>query len=142
MECQMLGKRSIQEKEKLSRLTQDKEKLSKERSEAKRQLEFKEKELHFLRTHQDTNEALRAIIEAKEANITHLKKQIAQMESHLDAMRDECKMLRSRLEETDMELAKQSERVRELERTQASLDRERIQVDARIIAEVAKNEVH
>ena len=137
-----LGKRRIQARDQLSELAEKRRKLNEERDEAKRQLELREQELHYLRLYQNTNdEKWKAIVVCKEVEIEKLKQQLAKVESDLRVARDESDRLHMQLQQTTMELVKQSERVRGLERNLASLERERRQVDARIIVEIARNEV-
>ena len=137
-----LGKRRIQARNQLSQLAEKKRRLNEERDEARRQLELRKQELHFLRLHQHTNdEKWKAIIACKEVEIENLKKRLAKVKTKLRAAKDESDRLHMQLQQTTVELAKQSERVRGLEQTLASLERERRQVDTKIIIEIAKNEV-
>ena len=139
-----LGKRRIREKEQLSGFCQETKKLSEERNKTMKKLEMKEQELHFLSLHQSTSEdlELRAIIASKETETKNVKERLAQVERDLSVAKDECERLRMQLQQTTTELAEQSERVRGLERVRANLERERRQVDARIIAQITRHEVN
>lgn len=134
-----LAKKRIQEKEQLSGSSQEMKKLIEERNETKKKLEFKEQELHFFCLHQSTSDdsELRVVIAAKETEIKNIKERLVRVEHDLSIARDECERLRTQLEQTTVELAKQSERVRLLERTRARLERQRRQVDARLMAKIA-----
>lgn len=139
-----LGKRRIREKEQLSSFYQETKKLSEERNKTRKKLEKKEQELHFFSLHQSTSDdlELRAIIAGKETEIKNVKERLVRVERDLSIARDECERLRMQLQQTSVELAEQSERVRGLERVRADLERERRQVDARIIAQIARHEVN
>ena len=103
---------------------------------------MREQELHFLRLHQHTNdEKWKAIVACKENEIESLKQRLAEIENKLRVAENESDRLRLQLQQTTVELVKQSERVRGLEQTLASLERERRQLDTRIIIEIAQNEV-
>ena len=104
-----LGKRRIQEKEQLLEKAEKKVKLTEERDETMGQLERTEREVYFLRTHQDTDEELRVIIAGKEAEIKILKERLVRVERDLAIANNECERLRVQLEQTTVELVKQSE---------------------------------
>ena len=120
------------------------EKLRKERDETRKQLELKEQELHFLRQqerHQRDNADLRVVIAEKETEIRLLKDKLSEVERELISERGKNEELRERLQQTTADLAEQCERVRGLERSRAELERERRQVDTRIMLETARRKV-
>ena len=139
-----LRKRRLQEKDKLCESSKKTEKLRKERDETRKQLELKEKELHFLcqqERHQRYNADLRVVIAEKETEIRLLKEKLSEVERDLISERVKNEELRERLQQTTADLAEQCERVRGLERSRAELERERRRVDTRIIIETARREV-
>ena len=105
-------------------------------------MEWREQELHYLRLYQHTNdEKWKAIVAGKQMEIENLKQQLAKVDNELKVAKVESNRLHMQLQQTTVELAKQSERARGLERILAGLERERRQVDARIIIEIARKEV-
>ena len=166
-----LGKRRLQEKDKLCESSRKIKKLRKERDETRKQLELKEQELYFLHQlerrqedsaklhiqtaiaekeaelrlllerHQRDNADLRVVIAEKEAEIRFLREELSEVERELISERDKNDKLRERLQKTTADLAEQCERVRGLERSRAELERERMRVDTRIIIETARREV-
>lgn len=138
-----LSKKRIQEREKLSGLSQEIKKLNKAKDEAMRQLDLKEQELHFLRLHQHTNdEKWKTIVACKEVEIKGLKEQLAKVKSELKVAKEDSERLHMQLQQTTVELAKQSEQTRGLEQTLAGLERERRQIDRRLITEISRIEVN
>ena len=139
-----LGKRRLQEKDKLCESSRKTRKLRKERDETRKQLELKEQELHFFRQqerHQRDNADLRVVIAEKETEIRLLKEKLSEVERELISERGKNEELREQLQQTTADLAEQCERVRGLERSRAELERERRRVDTRIIIETARREV-
>ena len=124
-----------------------KEKLLKEeRDEMEEQLKFMELELHSLRQqekHQrDSAEVhIQAVIKEKEAEIRVLKEKVSQVEHELNLEKVKNDKLRECLHLTTIELTRQCERVRGLERHRAEMERERSLVDIRMIIETAKRKV-
>ena len=119
-------------------------KLRKERDETRKQLELKEQELHFLcqqERHQRDNADLRVVIAEKETEIRLLKEKLSEVERELISERGKNEELRERLQQTTVDLAKQCERARGLERCRAELERERRRMDTKIIIETARREV-
>ena len=139
-----LGKRRLQEKDQLCESSRKTKKLRKEMDETRNKLELKEQELHFLRQqerHQRDNADLRVVIAEKEAEIKFLKEKLSELESELNSEKVRNKELCERLEQTTVKLSKKSERVRGLKKRLAELERERRQVDTRIIIETARRMV-
>ena len=139
-----LDKRQLQEKDKLSESSRKTSNLRKERDETRKQLELKEQELHFLRQkerHQRDNLDLRVVIAEKETEIRYLKAHTLVKDHEMILERGKHEELRKRLKRTTVDLAKQFERVRKLERSRAELERERRRVDTRIMLETARREV-
>ena len=141
-----LGKRRLQEKDKLCESSRKTKKLRKERDETRKQLELKELELHFIhqqeRYQKDKAQLqIRAVIAEKDAEIRFLKEKLAEVEHELISERGKNEELRERLQQTTADLAEQCERVRGLERSRAELERERRRVDTRIMLETARREV-
>ena len=115
-----------------------------ERREVKQQLKLKEKELQylqFLQKQQEENEDLRAIIEAKEAEIMLLRESLDGLRQKLESSREEANSLREQLCQSTIELAEKSADVRQLERTRADLmtilESERKRVDQLLMQSAA-----
>lgn len=117
------------------------EDLSEERERVHRELKNKNIELHALRFQEQNNAELRAIIEHKEAEIVQMRIHVADVESKLNQAKDEREKFQEQLQQMSQDLAKQSARLRELEKTQAGLERERSRVDARLKTESDRIEV-
>ena len=81
------------------------------------------------------------VIAEKEAEIRLLKEHTSVENHELITERAKIEKLHEQLRQRSEVLAKQCERVRELERSRAELERERRQVDTRIMLEIAKREV-
>ena len=115
-----------------------------ERREVRQQLKLKEKELQylqFLQKQQEKNEDLRAIIEAKEAEIMLLRESLDGLMLKLESSQEEAKSLREQLHPSTIELAEKSAEVRQLERTRADLmtilESERRRVDQLLMQSAA-----
>ena len=115
-----------------------------ERREVKQQLKLKEKELQYLQIlqkQQEENEDLRAIIEAKEAEIMLLRESLDGLRQDLESSQEEAKSLREQLHQSTNELAGKSVHVQQLERTRADLmtilESERRRVDQLLMQSAA-----
>ncbi len=110
----------------------------------KEQLRSKERELHFLQQLQRQareNKELNSIIENKEKEIRRLREDLQQREGKLTSAREDVYRLRSQLRQARRELEASCSRVRELEgeraELQAEVNRERREVDHRLMEAAA-----
>ena len=118
--------------------------LSEETDRIKKDLDKKEHVLHFLRQleqseHYDAK--FRATIERKETEIDRLCGHLTAVNNDLSVAQKEHGELQQHFQQTSEELVEKVEQVRELERTRSDLERERCQVDTKLMIVIANSEV-
>ena len=125
-------------------ITERMEELSEQRDQIKEEIEQKEKELEIFRRkacNQKNGENLRAFIKRKEAEVSRLCCHMTEVEEDLSRTQEEHDKFRKQLKQTTVELVKNYEHVRGLEKSRAELERERSRVDTKLKMEIAKSEV-